>query len=373
MDLGWQVSASGETSAVPVGPNREGTTLAQVNKRRHNSAIVGVCSGDPHLTIFVCSATPHGSDGDRVLEEKAAVVVDRDSPFKDSVVIKPRRDGRPVRPASTVALLQANFSVEREKARPGSRRRFRCGYRGYGPHWPLEIAAVVTKSLIQSVVFVLQPAEGGSSGIQSMTRANVKAGIGVRTQTATARLMDAPSAILSTVLSLACFAINAITVAGTSSSITCSGSHESSYSLTLETLPTAEETAHVKLGLGHVDGGSYQEARATPGACRTESSMGPDKSSKGLSSGFARTAGSSVSCKKSSGGSLKEPSDDGILTSTSRHLRPLERACAGIRFWRPWCHGQLVERLFHGKSGTASSNLSCRAITSAQSRFAIPA
>ncbi|KAJ8571786.1 hypothetical protein ON010_g5047 [Phytophthora cinnamomi] len=58
------MSARGETPAVPVGPNREGTTPAQANKRRPNSAIVVVCAGDPHLTIFVCSATPHNGKSD---------------------------------------------------------------------------------------------------------------------------------------------------------------------------------------------------------------------------------------------------------------------------------------------------------------------
>ncbi|KAG6592631.1 uncharacterized protein IUM83_12461 [Phytophthora cinnamomi] len=55
-------------------------------------------------------------EGGRDLEEKAPALVDRDSPFKESVVIKPRRDGRPVRPASTVASLQSKSSVEKENA-----------------------------------------------------------------------------------------------------------------------------------------------------------------------------------------------------------------------------------------------------------------
>ncbi|KAE8994303.1 hypothetical protein PR003_g19553 [Phytophthora rubi] len=40
----------------------------------------------------------------------------RDSPFEAAVVIPPRRDGRPVRPASTVASLQSKSAVERENA-----------------------------------------------------------------------------------------------------------------------------------------------------------------------------------------------------------------------------------------------------------------
>ncbi|KAE8985471.1 hypothetical protein PF011_g20381 [Phytophthora fragariae] len=40
----------------------------------------------------------------------------RNSPFDTAVVIPPRRDGRPVRPASTVASLQSKLAVERENA-----------------------------------------------------------------------------------------------------------------------------------------------------------------------------------------------------------------------------------------------------------------
>ncbi|KAE8986190.1 hypothetical protein PF011_g20097 [Phytophthora fragariae] len=40
----------------------------------------------------------------------------RGSPFEAAVVIPPRRDGRPVRPASTVASLQSKSAVERENA-----------------------------------------------------------------------------------------------------------------------------------------------------------------------------------------------------------------------------------------------------------------
>ncbi|KAE8968800.1 hypothetical protein PR001_g27684, partial [Phytophthora rubi] len=40
----------------------------------------------------------------------------RNSPFETAVVIPPRRDGRPVRPASTVASLQSKSAVERENA-----------------------------------------------------------------------------------------------------------------------------------------------------------------------------------------------------------------------------------------------------------------
>ncbi|KAE9010616.1 hypothetical protein PR003_g19565 [Phytophthora rubi] len=40
----------------------------------------------------------------------------RDSPFEAAVVIPPRRDGRPVRPASTVASLQSKSAVEPENA-----------------------------------------------------------------------------------------------------------------------------------------------------------------------------------------------------------------------------------------------------------------
>ncbi|KAE8965077.1 hypothetical protein PR001_g28840, partial [Phytophthora rubi] len=40
----------------------------------------------------------------------------RNSPFDTAVVIPPRRDGRPVRPASTVASLQSKSAVERENA-----------------------------------------------------------------------------------------------------------------------------------------------------------------------------------------------------------------------------------------------------------------
>ncbi|KAE8961970.1 hypothetical protein PR001_g29869, partial [Phytophthora rubi] len=40
----------------------------------------------------------------------------RNPPFETAVVIPPRRDGRPVRPASTVASLQSKSAVERENA-----------------------------------------------------------------------------------------------------------------------------------------------------------------------------------------------------------------------------------------------------------------
>ncbi|KAE9271383.1 hypothetical protein PR003_g30524, partial [Phytophthora rubi] len=45
-----------------------------------------------------------------------AAALARGSPFEAAVVIPPRRDGRPVRPASTVASLQSKSAVERENA-----------------------------------------------------------------------------------------------------------------------------------------------------------------------------------------------------------------------------------------------------------------
>ncbi|KAE8916142.1 hypothetical protein PF003_g116 [Phytophthora fragariae] len=40
----------------------------------------------------------------------------RVSPFENSVVIRPRREGHPIRPASTVASLQSLSNVEQENA-----------------------------------------------------------------------------------------------------------------------------------------------------------------------------------------------------------------------------------------------------------------
>ncbi|KAE9073122.1 hypothetical protein PF005_g24345 [Phytophthora fragariae] len=61
------------------------------------------------------SAAPPSSRGLQLATPNAATSA-RTSPIEGAVVIPPRRDGRPVRPASTVASLQSKSAVERENA-----------------------------------------------------------------------------------------------------------------------------------------------------------------------------------------------------------------------------------------------------------------
>ncbi|EGZ13321.1 hypothetical protein PHYSODRAFT_510838 [Phytophthora sojae] len=98
-------SSLGESSAVrPSSPHPSDAST---------SSMPGSPTRSPEASV---ASPEHTQEAEGSDAEQELVVLDYDSPYKASVVIQPRKDGRPVRPASTVASLQSKVTVESEKA-----------------------------------------------------------------------------------------------------------------------------------------------------------------------------------------------------------------------------------------------------------------
>ncbi|KAE9066891.1 hypothetical protein PF010_g27688 [Phytophthora fragariae] len=108
---GFTTGSQGPTSdpSAPVAPSSSALPAVTV------PSSTAVCTPPPSPRRSDASVTSPSPPGPPPATPGAAASA-RGFPFEAAVVIPPRRDGRPVRPASTVASLQSKSAVERENA-----------------------------------------------------------------------------------------------------------------------------------------------------------------------------------------------------------------------------------------------------------------